>query len=137
MRSQSVDCPVPHLGSEGFRRISHEAKLWTTGRFSDEKRALNKTPNPQIQLGGEWPHRLSSVGNPAQVVVRAHGEAEFSVPKPTESEPWRVPVAYVWAPSLYQRFTTWIAVHVLLRLRGGTRVEQLQAFTIFSPTVVR
>jgi hypothetical protein len=92
---------------------------------------------PQIQLGGEWPHRLSSVGNPAQIVVRPHGEAEFLVPTPTESEPRRVPVAYVWAPSLYQRFTKWIAVHVLLRLRGGTRVEQVQAFTIFSPTVMR
>jgi hypothetical protein len=92
---------------------------------------------PQIQNDGEWPNRLPPIGNPRQVVVRPNREAEFSVPIPITSHPWRVPVAYLWAPSLYQRFTNWTCLHVLRRPRNAMKTEEVQAFTIFTPTITR
>jgi len=105
---------------------------------NDEPRAISYVVGaPQIQRGGEWPHRLASLRNPTQSVLRPHGQAEISFSIPTGSDPWRIPVAYTWAPSLYQRFSKWISVHVFLRFRGGTLVEHLQTCTIFSPTITR
>jgi hypothetical protein len=95
---------------------------------------------PQIQKAEQWPDRLATpIRNPTLVFVGSHREVNFSIPAPGTSEPWRVPVVYLWAPSRYQVIVEWLSVHVLLRLRGTPRVEQEQAFTftIFSPTVRR
>jgi hypothetical protein len=94
---------------------------------------------PQIQKAGQWPERLPTFRNPTMLFVGLRREASFSVPAPDTSEPWRVPVVYLWAPSPYQRIVEWLALHVVLRVRGTPRVElgQIFTFTIFSPPVTR
>jgi len=58
---------------------------------------------PQVQRLGQWPERLQTMRNVTEVIVQPGQKADFSVPVPSDTEPWRVPVAYYWAPSLYQR----------------------------------
>jgi len=108
---------------------------------NEHDRSINYfVTSPQIQKAGQWPDRLATpIRNPTLVFVGSHREVNFSIPAPGTSEPWRVPVVYLWAPSRYQRIVEWLSLHVVLRLQGTPRVDQGQAFTftIFSPSVTR
>src|SRR5262245_7761534 len=74
---------------------------------------------PQVQREGQWPVQLPSMGNATEVVVRPGQDVGFSTSVPSKTEPWRVPVAYVWAPSLYRRSLDWFSLHVLRRRHLG------------------